>query len=193
MTEERERERLCAHVRAAKDWLGRAESSLEKEEDIRGGLNLMLAEAEMQRAREARRKKSPARFLAPMLAVFLALGGIAFQRYAERTEVIVEKSPVASVGQGEPVHETEEEVALAERVETTMNLPEPQKSEQPVMSVRQDEIKGSTAEKYAAEAEPQHPPTALVQEEEAERIVSDPLPSKDMQKLMLSAGRVLRE
>ena len=49
-----ERERICAHVKAAKDWLGRAESSLEKEEDVRGGLNLMLAEAELQRARETR-------------------------------------------------------------------------------------------------------------------------------------------
>jgi len=68
-----ERERLCAHVKAAKDWLGRAESSLEKEEDVKGGLNLMLAEAELQRARETRTGKSAARFWAPALAVLLVV------------------------------------------------------------------------------------------------------------------------
>ena len=90
-----ERERICAHVKAAKDWLGRAESSLEKEEDVRGGLNLMLAEAELQRARETRKRKRFARFLAPVLAMLLVLGGVALQRSAEPTAAPAEKSPAA--------------------------------------------------------------------------------------------------
>ena len=41
------------HIRAAREWLGRAENSLDKENDIRGDLNLMLAQAELQRAKES--------------------------------------------------------------------------------------------------------------------------------------------
>ena len=38
------------HIAAAKGWLNQAEDSLEQENDIRGDLNLMLAQAELQRA-----------------------------------------------------------------------------------------------------------------------------------------------
>ena len=41
---------LRKHIRAARDWLSRADDSLGRENDAAGELHLMLARAEMQRA-----------------------------------------------------------------------------------------------------------------------------------------------
>ena len=189
-----ERERICAHVKAAKDWLGRAESSLEKEEDVRGGLNLMLAEAELQRARETRKGKRFARFLAPALAVLLALGGVALQRSAEPTASSAEKSPAAIVGQGTTVHAEMESAALAERMGSAANLSESREIEPPVMPARAQESPMAQAQGQAQFVEPPQPQPVLEQQTEKPKQTSAAAPpTEDMQKLMVTAGRVLRE
>ena len=189
-----EREKICAHVKAAKDWLGRAESSLEKEEDVRGGLNLMLAEAELQRARETRKGKRFARFLAPALAVLLALGGVAMQRSAEPTASSAEKSPAAIVGQGTTVHEEMESAALAERMGSAANLSESREIELPVMPVQAQESPMAQAQGQVQFVEPSQPQPALEQQTEKPKQTSAAAPpTEDMQKLMVTAGRVLRE
>ncbi|GMB01315.1 hypothetical protein [Pelosinus sp. IPA-1] len=43
------------HLRSAKGWLTKAEDAFDKERDIRGELDLMLAQAELQHAKEANR------------------------------------------------------------------------------------------------------------------------------------------
>ena len=189
-----ERERICAHVKAAKDWLGRAESSLEKEEDIRGGLNLMLAEAELQRARETRKRKRFARFLAPALAMLLALGGVALQRSAEPTAAPAEKSPAAIVGQGTTIHEEKGSEALAERMGAATNLSESREIELPVMPVRVQESPMAQAQGQVQFAEPSQPQPALEQQtEKTKQAPAASPPTEDMQELMVTAGRVLRE
>ena len=189
-----ERERICAHVKAAKDWLGRAESSLEKEEDVRGGLNLMLAEAELQRVRETRKGKRFARFLAPALAVLLALGGVALQRSAEPTAAPAEKSPAPIVGQGTMIHEEKGSETLAERMGSAANLSESREIELPVMSVRVQESPMAQAQGQAQFVEPSQPQPALEQQMERPKQTSAASPpTEDMQELMVAAGRVLRE
>ena len=189
-----ERERICAHVKAAKDWLGRAESSLEKAEDVRGGLNLMLAEAELQRARETRKGKRFARFLAPALAVLLALGGVALQRSAEPTASSAEKSPAAIVGQGTTIHEEKGSEALAERMGAATNLSESREIELPVMPVRVQESPMAQAQGQVQFAEPSQPQPALEQQtEKTKQVPVASPPTEDMQELMVTAGRVLRE
>ena len=189
-----ERERICAHVKAAKDWLGRAESSLEKEEDVRGGLNLMLAEAELQRARETRKGKRFARFLAPALAVLLALGGVAMQRSAEPTASSAEKSPAAIVGQGTTIHEEMGSEVLAERMGSAANLSESREIDPPVMPARAQESPIAQAQEQAQSTEPPEPQPALEQQMEKPKQTSAASPpTEDMQKLMVTAGRVLRE
>lgn len=42
------------HVTAAKEWLGKAEQSFDQENEIKGDLNMMLAQAELQRAQETK-------------------------------------------------------------------------------------------------------------------------------------------
>ena len=189
-----EREKICAHVKAAKDWLGRAESSLEKEEDVRGGLNLMLAEAELQRARETRKGKRFARFLTPALAVLLALGGIVLQRSAEPTAAPAEKSSAAIVGQGTTIHEEKGSEALAERMGAATNLSESREIELPVMPVRVQESPMAQAQGQVQFVEPPQPQPALKQQMEKPKQTSAASPpTEDMQKLMVTAGRVLRE
>ena len=189
-----ERERICAHVKAAKDWLGRAESSLEKEEDVRGGLNLMLAEAELQRARETRKRKRFARFLAPALAMLLVLGGVALQRSAEPTAAPAEKSPAAIVGQGTTIHEEKGSEALAERMGAATNLSESREIELPVMPVRVQESPMEQAQGQVQFAEPSQPQPALEQQtEKTKQVPAASPPTEDMQELMVTAGRVLRE
>ena len=189
-----EREKICAHVKAAKDWLGRAESSLEKEEDVRGGLNLMLAEAELQRVRETRKGKRFARFLAPALAVLLALGGVALQRSAEPTAAPAEKSPAPIVGQGTMIHEEKGSETLAERMGSAANLSESREIELPVMPVRVQESPIVQAQEQAQSTEPPEPQLALEQQMEKPKQTSAASPpTEDMQKLMVTAGRVLRE
>ena len=189
-----EREKICAHVKAAKDWLGRAESSLEKEEDVRGGLNLMLAEAELQRVRETRKGKRFARFLAPALAVLLALGGIALQRSAEPTAAPAEKSSAAIVGQGTTVHEEKGSEVFAEQMGSAANLSESREIELPVMPARAQESPMAQAQGQVQFVEPPQPQPAL--EQQTEKPKQPPAaspPTEDMQKLMVTAGRVLRE
>ena len=189
-----EREKICAHVKAAKDWLGRAESSLEKAEDVRGGLNLMLAEAELQRARETRKRKRFARFLAPALAMLLVLGGVALQRSAEPTAAPAEKSSAAIVGQGTTIHEEKGSEALAERMGAATNLSESREIELPVMPVRVQESPMAQAQGQVQFAEPSQPQPALEQQTEKPQQTSAAAPpTEDMQKLMVTAGRVLRE
>ena len=73
------------HIRAARDWLGRAESSMDKKNDVRGDLNLMLAQAELQRARETKGLTKRASWLvrlAPLAAALLLVTGcLSFLRF----------------------------------------------------------------------------------------------------------------
>ena len=77
------------HISAARDWLGRAESSIDKENDVRGDLDVMLAQAELQRAQEtkysARWRKLFIRLAPLVVAVFVALGYVMLLR-SEKTE-----------------------------------------------------------------------------------------------------------
>lgn len=47
--------RTAAHLRAAQGWLSKAERSFDEKKEIRGELNLMLAQAELKRAQEEKR------------------------------------------------------------------------------------------------------------------------------------------
>lgn len=57
MADGTQREKVKNHLEAAREWLGSASGALEKREDIKSELDIMLAEAELTRAREM--KNSP--------------------------------------------------------------------------------------------------------------------------------------
>lgn len=195
-----ERERLFAHVKAAKDWLGRAESSLEREEDVRGGLSLMLAEAELQRARETQRKKRFVQFLAPALALLLAAGaGLAWRAWEPSPEKgAAEAVAELSAGHPEPVRMTTIAAppAPVPEPEASVPLEEPARSA-PVHdagAVLEEAAQARPTEGEATETKEAPPareePVARRAQEAKEPAAP---PAEEMQKLMLSAGRVLRE
>ena len=57
MSDNKQRDKVKDHLDAARDWLGSASGALENREDVKSELDLMLAEAELTRAREV--KNSP--------------------------------------------------------------------------------------------------------------------------------------
>ena len=74
------RNELKKHVRAAKEWLGEAEQSLDNEENVRGDLSVMLAKAELQHASETNTESSfiiAIKRLLP-LVIAIVLAGIWF-------------------------------------------------------------------------------------------------------------------
>ncbi|MGN0940968.1 MAG: hypothetical protein ACI4OA_04610 [Selenomonadaceae bacterium] len=67
---------LKKHVRAAREWLGEAEESIEGDDTIRGDLSLMLAQAELTHAKEkaelSPRRRWASRLMPLSLAVVIA-------------------------------------------------------------------------------------------------------------------------
>lgn len=71
---------MAAHVRSIKQWLEKAEQSYDSQSEIKGELNLMLAEAEMK---NLRKNHSAGRHLlyhgvAPIAIIVIAVFGIVF-------------------------------------------------------------------------------------------------------------------
>ena len=187
-----DRSRLRRHVRAAREWLGRAEDSLDRAEDVRGDLNLMLARAELARARETERPVPAvawARRLAPLCAA-LVLAGIGLAAWrglaAETPPAAIERrTEEAAVG-----------IGVSGRPRETIPLPAiPQADSAPVPAARENivEVVPTEEENWAVSAEP-----AGIPQEAAEPAEAPPeppgarLPSEEMQRLMSSAGQSLR-
>ena len=67
------------HIRAARDWLGQAEHSLDHENDVQGDLKLMLARAELSKVQPSPRGTWFScwglRLMPPVLALSIAFGG----------------------------------------------------------------------------------------------------------------------
>ncbi len=88
------------HIAAAKGWLSQAEESLEQENDIRGDLNLMLAQAELRSAQEKQPKKAwllwSRRLLPLAAALCIAAGYVAYLRPEPKVPAVPPAMPVAA-------------------------------------------------------------------------------------------------
>ncbi len=73
------------HIRAARDWLGEAEHSLAREDDIQGDLKVMLAKAELAQVQDSPRTSRLRRWgkwlLPPVTAVLLVTAAFAGWQY----------------------------------------------------------------------------------------------------------------
>lgn len=186
-----ERSRLRRHVRAAREWLGRAEDSLDRAEDVRSDLNLMLAQAELMRAKETERPSAPmiwARRVAPFCIAAVLAGG---SLWAWRAGV----PPAQELPPGERRIDLRTEEALtgsAASLPQTLNPIPPAAQETPPVVASPVEPEPSVIEAERQESEP------VADGQEAETPPADPLPqearlpSEDMQRLMNSAGQSLR-
>ena len=179
--------RFRNHVRAAKEWLGRAENSLDQQEDIRGDLSLMLAQAELQHAKESKQltwKGYWLRRAVPFLAAGLIAGGcvlfVQWDRPASRAVLPAEHT--AEVQQLVPPALPEQ--PLAEPKVTAA-------AAEAVIPPKDDALPQPAARAAAAEAEEKPQPAAAVRPESA-AVPAPSVPPQNMQKLMRSAGQALR-
>lgn len=180
--------RFRTHVRAAREWLGRAESSLDRQENIRGDLNLMLAQAELQRAKETkhltRREHWFYRVVPFMAAGAMAAGCFFFLQY-ERPAVVpsVTQDAVTS-------HVSEKSAAAEPSVQQ-----EPDAVPAAVVSSATTASSSATTV-YPPAAESVSPPATAPVAENAPAAAAPAsasgVPSESMQKLMRTAGQSLR-
>lgn len=175
------------HIRAARDWLGQAEHSLDHENDVRGDLKLMLAKAELSQVQASPHgrwlKGWGIRVVPAVIALVIAAGGWLVWSDTTRQD---------------PAVVTGSETALA----GSRPVVDHQQSEQPVTQSPSDERVQAPAEISKSAQEPSVAVKAqpAAAPEIAQPHVSQParpavgaVPTPETQKLMQSAGKALRQ
>lgn len=196
----KDRNRLRYHIRAAREWLGQADTSLEMEKDVQGDLKLMLARAELQRAAETS-EHPRGRFLklVPLaVAAVFAATWIGWNHHEDapagsgtQESAIVETKP----GAGAHAEDFPASALGAGRTEESILSQESRVTEDADLRTAPEALADDIPGKWE---EP--PPRAREEVQEPERQEkAEPfsgsapaIPSADMQKLMQSAGKVLR-
>ncbi len=182
--------RLKNHIKAAREWLCKAEDSLDKNNNIQGDLNLMLAQAELQRANESqnRRKKKINWIirLAPVAAaILLVFAGTQFWPHVFATRAA--SPPLKTVAE--------------EKIKAPGSLP-PVVSEINTGEVSTPAVGGQKnlpvedPSPSAVKEQPIQIPSVKEKNTVTEAITDRPtepqVPTADMQKLMRAAGKTLR-
>jgi hypothetical protein len=158
---------LCRRIRSVKSWLSRAEKNFDDADDMRGELNLLLAEAELQRLRETEGKKSARR--GHVMAAALAAGIV----FISWTAWDVLQRPGRQHGAAEV---SAKESAGAQHIE--------RKEEKPVLAAAEAE---PPAAQVSREEEPA-PVTAASAPEKGESVFSE----SDLRDFVRTAGKALR-
>lgn len=192
---QQQEEQTRRHIRAARDWLSEAESSMEAEKGLRGNLRLMLAEAELRHAQEhngfSRRLKKSRKTFALLTAALIA----ALLLFFRMTTPIEKSKPIPTP----PPTITE---ALPAPTPSPAPAEETVPPAMPPTSVAEAQVPASlpTPTPRAERVRPDETPKTHtpVQERPMTRVpkvesVSPAPPPLATQKLMQDAGRILRE
>lgn len=172
------------HIRAARNWLGQAEHSLEHENDVRGDLKLMLAKAELSRVEDSPRvfwlKRWGIRLLPAVVAILLAGAGTALWQKppAEPVALQAEPSPMQNIPAEKPQASAP---AAWQAGETELPVPEKESSYTEKDRQEQQEVPA-----LPAAEQPKDTPAAAVP-------LPGRVPDAEKQKLMQSAGKALRQ
>lgn len=193
---------IAKSIRSARQWLANAEDSFGNDRDIRGELDLFLAQAELQRVREAKRSGHwRTKFslfshgLALGLALFIAVAGLGGAYWWVHTQKAV---PVPLVTQNPtsigklPVNAAPApEVKQQQADKTNVDF-----NEQTASSQTKNSVAGTreTGEKsLSQQPQPVHSVVsqdASESDRPAEKTIN--LPPDEMQKLIRAAGKSLR-
>lgn len=165
-------------MQAVRKWLEKAEQSYSAHREISGEMNLIIAQAEMQRLKESdhameRRKTWYIRGASLMAAVCIA-GGISFFQGREGTETAQVAAPQVTAAEARP--DPEASISPAESV-----LP----AEPAPMEV------SSPEKEWSAEA-PSAPSVSAVEERSAPSVSVPVLSQEEIQSVVGEAGRTLR-
>lgn len=170
------------HVRAAREWLGRAEDSLAQDDQIRGDLDVMLAQAELQRAQEMEGGIARRRWFRRSLPVGVAalVAGFIWGMWPAAPPPLVERAPLRRAA--EPETKLSSAVSAAATAPTAIDMPAVPSvaAESPSAALDPPSVEAALSE-GAADVEPPPQPQPSVR-----------VPSRDMQKLMSAAGQSLR-
>ncbi|WP_278831716.1 preprotein translocase subunit SecG [Mitsuokella multacida] len=181
------------HIRAARQWLGEAETSLAENHRVRGELKVMLAKAELARVEGTPGhrfvKRWSMRLMPALVALVIAGGGYAL--WQSRTAVYT-AAPAPVRAQVDAVDAVEDAAEPQEAVTTATSAPE---AEPAAVAPPQQMSEAEAPAKVTAAASPQAAPqeTAPAAAEPHAVVQSAPkVPDDGMQKLMQTAGKTLR-
>lgn len=179
---------MMNHVSAAKKWLGKAETSLEHDNNIRSDLHIMLAEAELKRARE-KMADSPVKFwqkyALPLVlsSLFLAAGGFFLLSEHNRPNEKLIVPPVTVTDKT-----ASQENAIKEDRPEQMGLSVPIQPSAAENNIQQKEAAESQVRGEAPQINRQ-----AVGQTEHEQSQTAKIPSKEMQQLMRTAKNTLQK
>ena len=189
--------KIRQHITAAKGWLSQAEDSLAQENDIQGDLKLMLAQAELRRAQEKNDKKLCVRWfkkLAPgIFACGLALGAIIYAQPTGYDVLFSSPDRLDSAKVDEQLYRVEQPVEKTETKEYVPHIDEKAAAAErsaDTAYLAHEEMPNAVSEPQAAVSKMTEPPSVERQPQNAQ---SGEAPAPDMQKLMQSAGSMLRK
>ena len=186
------RQNLRRHIRAAKEWLGEAEDNLAAENDIRGDLNLMLAQAELKRVTETKTAGAPQKFMMRFAPLAVAASLAAFIVLPHGTEPMREPTVPVEISEREylpPQVHSEQTVTKNPPAKIIIdNSPQPPEETVPERL--------PTEENYVPPADPvlsaEDKSATYTEHNVAAQPVVTAVPDIEIQKLMQSAGKVLR-
>ena len=184
-----DRDSKRARIRAARDWLGQADASLDRKEDVQGDLKLMLAKAELEGAapgKKTRRLKCwLSRGAALALAVLIALF---IESWSLDREPVQEPAPMEAVpGVVADAAEADSGAAVPEAVGE--QLARPQEEGENISLVQQP---AAAQEETASSEGPFEAGSPQSAASPHLTYVPPRVPEPDKQRLMQEAGAVLR-
>ena len=185
------------HVRAAREWLGRAEDSLEQEDHIRGDLDVMLAQAELQRAQETEEGRVRRRWLGRLLPAGAAalVAALVWGLWPSVPAPLSERPSVMPAAEPGEAGSASVPAAAATPMAIESSTVRPMTAEivPPAVPPMTAEISSVVEEPSSVEVPISEAADKGPLPQPSSRVPSrDILPSRDMQKLMSAAGQSLR-
>ena len=170
------------HIRAAREWLGRAEDSLAQENDVQGDLKLMLAKAELAHVGNCPRSQRLIAWGRRALALLIAAGLALVILWRQDANISREELPAEYTSSATTKLPTENAAQVPE------STPEPQR-EQVLVAPSAD----SLPQPLAPEPVPGKRNAVEEPAPAAPPIEKNEPPDAAKQQLMQSAGKILRQ
>lgn len=172
------------HISAARDWLGRAESSMDKENSLRGDLDVMLAQAELQRARETKFGHGWRKWLIRLAPLIIAVAvGIGYLAILHRGKVIEAPAAITTV------KDSNSSSTGLEKTQVVKIQPYFEEHEGTAQN-----ISGNSNTGFVRQDQPRaEEETKIAQPEVSPAKTESQIPDTEMQQLMQAAGKTLRE
>jgi len=191
-----EKKGMKKHVTAAREWLGKAEQSFDQENEIKGDLNVMLAQAELQRAQETKTGRITRiyfwfRTLAAVMTagIIIAVGWNSLYHTSTTHLTSQQSTPVQTAAEDQL--KTDQEISKLPSQQTAVVIPSEQKTiheageKSNVVPEQKKIVADNTMQQAAVESEV--PDKVVVPKE-----TSMDVPPVKLQLLMRAAGKTLR-